>query len=191
MTSLLRMTLPATVLATAALGFAAPAGAAASACSGADVRPDAAGAARLSDATLCLLNSERARKRLAPLKASPKLGAAAERHARDMVARQYFAHRNPEGQHSSDRIRATGYLASATAWVVGENLAWGTHDRATPWAIVAAWMASPGHRANILDRRYREIGLGLSPGNPARGDGAGATYATTFGQAARARGAKR
>jgi uncharacterized protein YkwD len=56
-------------------------------------------------------------------------------------------------------------------------------DAATPATIVRAWMHSPGHRANILNRRFREIGIGVASGAPVR-DGAaksGATYATEFG----------
>jgi len=44
-----------------------------------------------------------------------------------------------------------------------------------------AWMNSPGHRDNILNPSYREVGVGIAVGNPARSDGAGATYATAFG----------
>ena len=179
-----------TVLSCLSLLALAPATAAA-ACADANVDPGGVTEARVVAATQCLVNAERARRGLGALTRDDRLDVAARRHARDMVARQYFAHRSPEGRHSSDRIRSAGYLASASAWVVGENLAWGTYDRATPRAIVAAWMASPGHRANILDRRYRQIGVGLAPGNPVLGDGAGATYATTFGKAVRARGARR
>ena len=175
-----------------ALAFAVPAAHAAGAdCANADVDPAEATQGQVIGATLCLVNAERKTRGLAALARDGRLDTAARRHAADMVERQYFAHRSPEGRQSSDRIRAAGYLASATTWVVGENLAWGTYDLATPRAIVKAWMRSPGHRANMLDRRYREIGLGVAAGNPVRGDGVGATYATTFGQAARARRARR
>jgi hypothetical protein len=80
-----------------------------------------------------------------------------------------------------DRIKRTGYIRDDRPWRVGENLAWGTGALATPGAIVRAWMNSPGHRENILNAHYREIGVGVVPGNPARTDGAGGTYATAFG----------
>jgi uncharacterized protein YkwD len=82
-----------------------------------------------------------------------------------------------------DRIRHAHYLEGARGWSLGENLAWGTGDVASPARIVDAWMHSPGHRRNILDRRFREIGIGLAPGAPGRGDGA--TYVTEFGARAR------
>jgi hypothetical protein len=98
-----------------------------------------------------------------------------------MVARQYFSHDSLDGRTFIDRLRAAGYIPSDQRWLVGENLAWGTGSLATARSIVAAWMNSPGHRENILRPQFREIGLGIAPGNPAASDGAGATYATEFG----------
>ena len=68
-------------------------------------------------------------------------------------------------------------------YVIGENLAWGTYTLATPQAIVSAWIASPGHLANILESRYRETGIGVEPAVPeSLGEGnPGATYAQEFG----------
>jgi uncharacterized protein YkwD len=67
--------------------------------------------------------------------------------------------------------------------VIGENLAWGTYQLATPAAIVSAWTASPGHLANILERQYRDTGIGVVPQVPSSlGDGSpGASYAQEFG----------
>ena len=78
---------------------------------------------------------------------------------------------------SSRALRRMGYIPSGRAWAVGENLAWGTGPLGTPAAIVRAWMNSPGHRANILDPRFRQIGLGIVAGNPAGRGRSGATYA--------------
>jgi uncharacterized protein YkwD len=64
---------------------------------------------------------------------------------------------------------------------VGENIAWGSQELATPRSIVNGWMHSPGHRANILNRRFREIGIGVSRGAPEPGFDRAATYATDFG----------
>ncbi len=58
-------------------------------------------------------------------------------------------------------------MASDDEWTVGENLAWGTDSLSSPGAIMAAWMASPGHRTNILTADYREIGIGAVAGVPA------------------------
>ncbi len=67
--------------------------------------------------------------------------------------------------------------------MVGENIAWGTMWLATPQSIVSAWMASPGHRANILDGACRETGIGVEPRPPASlAEGQpGALYTQDFG----------
>jgi uncharacterized protein YkwD len=141
--------------------------------------PDALGA--VAEATLCLLNGERADHGLAPLAGNEQLGAAASAYAQDLVAGSYFSHTGRDGSDVRERIARTGYLRSGRGWAIGENLAWGTGALATPGSIVQAWMNSPGHRANILNPSYREIGIGVAVGNPASANGAGATYATEFG----------
>jgi uncharacterized protein YkwD len=67
--------------------------------------------------------------------------------------------------------------------VIGENIAWGTLWLATPRAIVTSWMNSPGHRANILNPRFRDTGIGISPHAPASlsGGQSGAIYTQDFG----------
>ena len=150
-------------------------------CANADMLPDPGNLSAVSDATLCLLNAERAGRGLATLKVDRLLQRAALRHGGDMVANGYFAHEGRNGSQPAQRIRAAGYLSSGGGWRIGENLAWGTGDLATPRAIMAAWMNSPGHRANILLPAYREIGFGVIAGNPRTRDGAGATFVTEFG----------
>ncbi|MGH2764054.1 MAG: CAP domain-containing protein [Thermoleophilaceae bacterium] len=133
-------------------------------------------------ATLCVLNQQRARHGLRPLKLNRRLSRAARRHARDMVRRRYFSHDSVGGASFVDRIRRTGYLRRARRWTVGENLAWGTLNRSAPRSITRMWMHSPGHRANILSPSFREVGIGLVRGAPVRvGGQAAATYATSFG----------
>lgn len=97
-----------------------------------------------------------------------------------MIARGYFDHQGGDGSRPLDRIRRTGYLRGARRWIVGENLAWGTEDWSTPRRIVRAWMASRGHRANILQARYREVGLAALAAAPLPGV-QGATQVTEFG----------
>jgi uncharacterized protein YkwD len=135
----------------------------------------------VAEATLCLLNGERADHGLAPLAANARLGAAASAYAQDLVAGSYFSHTGRDGSDVYDRIERTGYLQRGRGWSIGENLAWGTGALSMPASVMQAWMNSPGHRANILNPSYREIGIGIVAGNPARADGAGATYATEFG----------
>jgi uncharacterized protein YkwD len=141
--------------------------------------PESLGA--VAETTLCLLNGERADHGLAPLAVNEKLGAAASAFAQDLVAGSYFSHTARDGSDVLDRIERTGYIEGDRGWRIGENLAWGTGVLATPGSIMQAWMNSPGHRENILNPAYREIGIGVATGNPARTDGAGATYATEFG----------
>jgi uncharacterized protein YkwD len=149
------------------------------ACANPAPAPDALGPA--VEATLCLLNGERADHGLAPLAGNAMLGAAAVAHANDLVAGSYFSHTGRDGSGVYDRIERSGYIRRGHGWVIGENLAWGTGALAMPESIMQAWMNSPGHRANILNPSYREIGIGIVAGNPAQSDGAGATYATEFG----------
>jgi uncharacterized protein YkwD len=150
-------------------------------CADADLLPDPGNLSAVSDATLCLLNAERADRGLTTLKADRRLKRAALRHGGDMVDNGYFAHEGRNGSKPAQRIRAAGYLSSGGAWRIGENLAWGTGELATPRSIMAAWMNSPGHRANILTPAYREVGFGVIAGNPRSGDGSGATFVTEFG----------
>ena len=139
--------------------------------------PCAAASARAG--TLCLINAERSAHGLRALGLDSRLSTAARRHSRDMVANRYFAHDSQGGARFSARIARTGWMNGRGAWSVGENLGWGSGALATPASIVAAWMRSADHRANILSARFRVIGIGVAGGTP-RG-GAGATYTTDFG----------
>ena len=98
-----------------------------------------------------------------------------------MNRRNYFNHTSRGGSSFVDRIRRACYLRGARRWSVGENLAWGSGSHATARSIVHAWMNSPGHRANILNGRFRDVGIGIVRGAPVSGVGNAATYATSFG----------
>ena len=135
----------------------------------------------IAAAQLCMLNGERADAGLAPLTLNPKLSAAAGAYASDLVAGSYFSHTGRDGSTIRTRLDAVGYLPPDGGWAIGENLAWGTGALATPGSIMQAWMNSPGHRANILNPDYREIGIGIVAGNPSVANGSGATYANAFG----------
>jgi uncharacterized protein YkwD len=146
--------------------------------------PTAQDLALIRAATLCLVNRERSGYGEAPLQPNQHLAFAAQGHSESMSAGDYFEHFGPGGQTPLARMRAAGYIASSRfGFEVGENIAWGTLSLATPRAIVAAWMASPGHRANILDANYRETGIGVSPQPPASmAEGQpGAIYTQDFG----------
>jgi uncharacterized protein YkwD len=154
---------------------------AASACAGAQLIPTAATLRQAARATLCMLNAERAVHGLRRVRPNRALGRSAGRYARALVANRFFSHVSPGGQTLEARMGQSGYLRGARAWAYGENLAWGGGTRATPAAIVAAWMASPPHRANILSARWRNIGIGIAPGAPVAGVAAAASYVTHFG----------
>src|SRR3954468_7235830 len=151
-------------------------------CAGGGSAPANASRGEVRRAVLCLLHRQRALHGLAPLRGNPRLRRAGWSHARDMVVHHYFAHSSRNGAPFDARIRATGYMSNVTRWRVGENLAWGAGARATPRRIVAAWMHSPPHRANILDGRFTEIGIAVVSGAPvSRRLVPAATYATEFG----------
>ena len=116
----------------------------------ADPRPD------LEAQMLTLVNNERMKRGLKPVKADPEMKVVARAHSRDMFARGYFSHYSPEGKDPFDRMKSAGvkYLAA------GENLALGQtlkicHD---------GLMNSPGHRANILNPSYGRLGIGILDG---------------------------
>src|SRR4051812_18440252 len=164
------------------LALAAPTGASATECAGADLAPADQGRGPAAQATLCLLNGERAARGLAPLAENESLTRASQAYSDRMVAEGFFAHTGPDGADLVTRLTRAGYLGGALSdWAVGENLAWGEAQLASPRATVAAWMDSDGHRENILARDYEEIGLGITMGTPGTG-GPGATYATDFGR---------
>ncbi len=160
----------------------APAALAANACDAASAAPAQVKPRVVVRSTLCVLNAERDRHGLRPLKLNKRLSKASRKHARDMARRKYFAHDSLGGGSFVDRIRRSGYLSNVRSWTVGENIAWGSNSLATPRSIGQAWMNSPGHRANILSPAFKEIGIGVAYGAPVAGGGdRAATYATDFG----------
>jgi uncharacterized protein YkwD len=177
------VTLLATALASLA-ALAAPAGAQASAqsapCPGADLVPVAGNLAQVGQATLCLLNDERAAAGLHPLTIAPGLSQPSAAYSARMVAENFFAHEAPDGSTLTDRLTAASYIDPNGDWTVGENIAWGQGNLATARNIMVAWMNSPGHRHNILTGEFTQVGVGIVPGTP--GDTSwGATYTTDFG----------
>jgi uncharacterized protein YkwD len=101
-----------------------------------------------------LVNVERAAAGESPLAWNHELFVAAQRHAEDMAAQDYFSHTSLDGRSFSDRTRDAGYDASPR----GENIAAGY---GTPAAVMDGWMNSSGHRRNILAAGSNELGVGL------------------------------
>ncbi len=107
-----------------------------------------------------LVNEEREKAGLLPLKWNDALAAAATRYAQDLAARNYFAHNSPEGTTPVSRAKDAAYPAYGWGGVyVGENLARGY---STAEAAMRGWMASEGHRNNLLNPKYRETGVGMA-----------------------------
>jgi uncharacterized protein YkwD len=154
--------------------LAAPSSAAA--CAHANQNPNDISAQEAKQATLCLLNRERTSRGIRKLHDNARLDLASRRHANDMSRRNYFEHGDFVG-----RIKSARYLKGARGYTLGENIAWGSWDYATPANIVDGWMHSPGHRANILNSGFHEIGLGIARGAPVGGQDRAGTYVTDFG----------
>jgi uncharacterized protein YkwD len=129
-------------------------------------------------AILCLLNAERAKHGLPPLRHDPLLELASQRHSEDMAARNFFEHETPEGVDPQARMTAVEYTPPWT----GENLYWGEGTQALPVKALEGWMNSPGHRANILRQHFSEVGVGVAYDAPRRGvTDRAAVYTTDFG----------
>ena len=132
-------------------------------------------------ALLCLLNKTRRARGLGRLRRNQRLLRAAESHSASMVQRHFFSHVEPGGASPLDRIQRTGYLTGARAYVYGENIGFGEAHTSSPRSMMRAWMNSTPHRANILTRSFREVGIGIAPGIPGRARASGGTYTTVFG----------
>jgi uncharacterized protein YkwD len=162
-------------------------------CAGANITATAADLDRVRSALLCLVNRERVVHGLGALRVNRALERAAQSHSDDMVANDYFAHTSSSGLTVAQRLYASGYTKSASTYVIGENLAWGTfvwltgqHSEpnfATAQKLIDAWMHSSDHRANILYGPYVDTGFGLRAAVPASlGNGApGVTVTEDFG----------
>lgn len=115
---------------------------------------------------LRLVNEARSRGRrcggeryapVAPLVPSQLLDEAALRHARDMARNGYFDHAGRDGSQPKQRVARLGYRSRLT----GENIAFGPESAEE---VVAGWLASPGHCANIMEPRIQEMGIGFAVG---------------------------
>ena len=157
------------------------AGAQDSSCGAVRLQPAELGDEATRRLTVCLIDTERTRRGLAPLGRREQLEVASQRHSEDMVARRFFEHDTPERTDPQARMLAAGYPSNNA--LTGENIAWAAGRRASPWEVVDLWMHSPPHRENILNPGYTEIGIGLARGAPEtpRSNGVPWTYTTDFG----------
>lgn len=121
----------------------------------------------LEEEVLMLVNEARAQPQrcggasmpaVGPLQMQPLLRDVARAHSEDMAVRRFFSHVNPDGDDPFDRLDDAGWAYA----VAGENIAQGYPDAEQ---VMAGWMTSPGHCANIMERGYRWIGIGYYEGN--------------------------
>jgi uncharacterized protein YkwD len=168
-------------VAVASLLAAAPA----SACSNEALQPTPETLPRVRAAVLCLVNGERAALGLATLRASARLDAASTAHSDEMVANHYLAHEREGSPSLLDRLRGARYFAGAAGGIYSENIGIGADGRASAGELVAGWMQSPEHRANIVYPRFRELGVGIAfaaPDPAFYADYPSAVFTTDFGR---------
>ena len=134
-------------------------------------------------AVLCLVNRKRDAHSAKALDRRGALQRAAQAHTDAMISQGCFAHECPRESPLGIRLELVGYLTGAlSTWLTGENLAWGPELQGTPRAAVAGWMASPGHRAIMLNASFREAGVGYGRGDPTGGSAAGGVYTLDVGK---------
>jgi hypothetical protein len=108
-----------------------------------------------AERVLTLVNQERTRAGVAPLSMDPQLTAAAQKFSEHMASANFYSHNGPDGSTPLGRMNAAGFAGTGT-W--GENIAAYYSDAD---AVMQVWMASPGHRANILNPAFTHIGIGV------------------------------
>ena len=106
---------------------------------------------------LQLTNAERSKAGLSPLRFSNQLDQAADLHAIDMARNHFSSHTGSDGSNIGDRIARVGYKVSSGGENINSQSPTSSAANAVGW-----WMNSPGHRANILNSNFTEIGFGYS-----------------------------
>ena len=104
------------------------------------------------------INTLRAQHHLATLRSNPQLANAARAHSQQMAVDGYFAHESADGSAFWRRVQRFYSSSPWSSWAIGENLLWSTPDIDAS-AAVGLWLKSPEHRKNLLDPRWREIGI--------------------------------
>lgn len=110
-----------------------------------------------------LINKERTKRGLSALRVNARLVDASRSHSAEMAQLNYFGHdsQNPQGESWSSRIVRYGYGRQGYGyWKAGENIYWGAQLYSSPVICVDSWMHSPEHRAVILTRTFRDLGVG-------------------------------
>jgi uncharacterized protein YkwD len=132
------------------------------------------------NAIVCLTNEKRKANGRAALVVNVKLTNAAQNYSLDMVRRKFFlpsTHSDPDGDTLGKRLTQAGYCPGCRFYA--ENIRWASGSP-TAQQTVDAWMASTGHRNNILNANFREIGVGVAYGTPSSYPNGG-TFTQDFG----------
>lgn len=131
------------------------------------------------------VNAVRIARGLRPLTISNELRRAADSHSEELLQAGVFSHDSPDGTSFSDRLQRF-YPQRNRPWTVGENLLMSGPTEPTSAEVISAWMKSPGHRANLLNPRWRELGVGARFSNEAGGEfGGRPTWLVTLDLGAR------
>jgi uncharacterized protein YkwD len=132
--------------------------AAAATCANAEAPSQGLERKALRKALACLINKERKQRDLVKVAKNRQLKKAAQRHTNAMVKTSCLLHRCPGEAPLDQRIRSSGYTDNARRWAYAEN----TGCAVTAKAMFARWMDSDYHRGNIVRRKFRHIGVGVS-----------------------------
>ncbi|HEX6710670.1 MAG TPA: CAP domain-containing protein [Rubrobacter sp.] len=166
----------ATIVSTLSLQRADAGYATAKTCSGDTIRLTNA-----EERVLRLHNHARAAHGRKALCVQPDLTRAARAHSQEMLDKDYATHESYDGETVKHRLASFGYTFNGFSYYAyGENIAWGCGSKGAPDHIFHWWMQSPGHRGNILDKRYRQVGIGVRTGTFKTCNSA-ATYTVDFG----------
>src|SRR5688500_15876990 len=129
-----------------------------------------------ASAMLCLVNYERQRRGIAPVRHDARLAKVAGRHARDMVRFSFTGHVSPARGKLVTRVKRSRAVSRNRQFWVGENLGWG----GTALPIHRAWMRSAIHKKATLYRHFTRVGVGVVTGLPFGSKNRGLTYVVTF-----------
>lgn len=115
--------------------------------------------------TLRFHNKVRANRNRPRLCIQQQLQRAARKHSADMIRKDYFSHTSKNGSILKQRVRREGYTPKGmSVYRIGENIGWGSGHLGSPRKIHRAWMKSDGHRKNILNRGFKQVGIGMARG---------------------------
>jgi uncharacterized protein YkwD len=130
----------------------------------------------------CLINKERRNRGIGGLDRDRRLQKAAQKHNEVMMQKNCFSHQCPGEPSLQARLGIVDYIIGGLLrWTYGENIAYGGSYYGTPKAIMKAWMKSSGHKANILNPAFDDLGVGFSQGTPGHPGTNGGLYTTDFG----------